>query len=202
MQQNHYLCLPQKKIFQMNIILASNSPRRRELLKGLDIDFEVRVFQDIDESYPLELLPDEIPCYLARKKANVYRATMKSDELLITADTIVELDGDVLEKPSDRNDAIRILKRLSGRKHQVITAVALTTVDSQKTFSETSSVVFAALTDEEIAYYVDNYQPYDKAGAYGIQEWIGYVGVCSIEGSFYNVMGLPIQRLYKELKEV
>jgi len=182
------------------IILASNSPRRKELLKGLDIDFEVRVIPDIKESYPPELPPEEIPCYIAQKKAAAYRSSMQANELIITADTIVILDGDILEKPSDKKDAIRMLKRLSGRKHQVITAVNLTTIDRQKSFSVTSSVDFATLTGEEIDYYVEKYKPYDKAGAYGIQEWIGYVGVCAIEGSFYNVMGLPIQRLYQELK--
>ena len=182
------------------IILASNSPRRKELLKGLDIDFEVRIIPDIDESYPPEMPPEEIPCHLAQKKADAYRAAMQADELIITADTVVVLDGGILEKPADLNEAIRMLQRLSGRKHQVITAVTLTSIDWQKTFSVNSSVDFAPLTNEEIEYYVDKYKPFDKAGGYGIQEWIGYVGVCSIEGSFYNVMGLPIQRLYQELK--
>jgi len=181
------------------IILASNSPRRKALLEGLDIDFEVRVIPGIDESYPLQIPPEEVPVFIAQKKADAYRATMQADELIITADTVVVLDGDIIEKPSDKSDAIRMLNRLSGRKHQVITAVTLMTVSHRKTFSVTSSVVFANLTDEEIAYYVEHYKPYDKAGAYGIQEWIGYIGVCSIEGSFYNVMGLPIQRLYQEL---
>ena len=184
------------------IILASNSPRRRELLKGLDIDFEVRVIPDIDESYPPEMPPETVPGYIAQKKANAYSASIQADELIITADTVVVLDGDILEKPKDKNDAIQILKRLSGRKHQVITAVTLTTIDTGKEFSVTSSVDFAQLASEEIEYYVEKYKPYDKAGAYGIQEWIGYVGVCSIEGSFYNVMGLPIQRLYQELKQL
>ena len=166
----------------------------------MDIDFEVRVIPDIDESYPPELPPEEVPGYIAQKKANAYSASMQTGELIITADTVVVLDGDILEKPADRADAIRILKRLSGRKHQVITAVTLTATDIRKAFSVTSSVDFAELDDDEIEYYVDKYKPYDKAGAYGIQEWIGYVGVCSIEGSFYNVMGLPIQRLYRELK--
>ena len=182
------------------IILASNSPRRKELLKGLDLDFEVRIIPDIDESYPPDLPPEEIPCYIARKKAAAYSVSMQANELIITADTVVVLDGDIIEKPADKSDAIRMLKRLSGRKHQVITAVTLTTMDRQHSFSVTSSVDFALLTAEEINYYLDRYQPYDKAGAYGIQEWIGYVGVSSIEGSFYNVMGLPIQRLYQELK--
>jgi len=184
----------------LKLILASNSPRRRALLKGLDLVFEVRVVDGIDESYPPHLPPEEIPCFLAQKKAAVYRQSMNADELIITADTIVVLDDAILEKPSDRGEAICMLKRLSGRKHQVITAVALTAMDWQKIFSESSIVDFAPLTADEIAYYVDNYKPYDKAGAYGIQEWIGYIGVCSIEGSFYNVMGLPIRRLYRELK--
>jgi len=184
----------------MKVILASNSPRRKELLKGLDLDFEVRVISNIDESYPPDLSPEEIPCYIAQKKAVAYRPSMSVDELIITADTVVVLDGDIIEKPADKSDAIRMLKRLSGRKHQVITAVTLMTTARQRSFSVASSVDFATLTDEEINYYVEKYKPYDKAGAYGIQEWIGYVGVCSIEGSFYNVMGLPIQRLYQELK--
>ena len=184
------------------IILASNSPRRKALLEGLDIDFEVRVIPDIDESHPPAMPPEEIPVYLAQKKANAYRSTMHPDELIITADTVVMLDGDIIEKPSGKSDAIDMLKRLSGRKHKVITAVTLTTVNMQKEFSVTSAVDFAFLTDEEIVYYVDQYKPYDKAGAYGIQEWIGYIGVCSIEGSFYNVMGLPIQQLYQELKQI
>ncbi|MDR2774670.1 MAG: Maf-like protein [Tannerella sp.] len=184
------------------IILASNSPRRKELLKGLDMDFEVRVISDIDETFPQDTPPDEVPAYLARKKADAYLATMKPDELIITADTVVVLDGDILEKPADREDAIRMLRRLSGRKHQVITAVALTTVAERTGFSVISTVDFDVLADEEIEYYVDRYDPFDKAGAYGIQEWIGYIGVRSIEGSFYNIMGLPIQRLYRELKKI
>ena len=182
------------------IILASNSPRRKALLEGLDIDFEVRVIPGIDESYPPDLIPEDIPVFIAQKKADAYRASIQADELIITADTVVVLDGDIIEKPSDKSEAIQMLQRLSGRKHQVITAVTLTTIEQQKTFSVTSSVDFAVLTDNEIAYYVEQYKPYDKAGAYGIQEWIGYIGVRSIEGSFYNVMGLPIQRLYQELK--
>ena len=182
------------------IILASNSPRRKALLKGLDIDFEVRVIQDIDESYPLNMQPKDIPAFIALKKADAYRELIKADELIITADTVVILDDDIIEKPFDKSEAIQMLRRLSGRKHQVITAVTLTTIDRQNFFSVASSVDFAILTDEEIKYYIEKYKPYDKAGAYGIQEWIGYIGVCSIEGSFYNVMGLPIQQLYQELK--
>ena len=182
------------------IILASNSPRRKELLKGLDIDFEVRIIPNIDESYPPDTPPEQIPSYIAQKKADAYKASIKEDELIITADTVVVLDGDILEKPVDKNDALQMIKRLSGRKHKVITAVVLTATDKRKDFSVMSTVDFAELTDSEIEYYVDKYKPFDKAGAYGIQEWIGYIGVKGIEGSFYNVMGLPIQRLYQELK--
>ncbi|MDR2679933.1 MAG: Maf-like protein [Tannerella sp.] len=189
-----------KRSINYKIILASNSPRRRELLKGLDIDFEVRVIPDIDETHPSDIPSDEIPVWLSRKKADAYLSTISRDELVITADTVVVLDNDVLEKPADREEAIQMLKRLSGRKHRVITAVTLTTADRRKEFSVTSTVDFAELTTEEIEYYVDKYKPFDKAGAYGIQEWIGYTGVRGIEGSFYNVMGLPIQRLYRELK--
>jgi septum formation protein len=170
------------------------------LLEGLDIDFEVRVIPGIDETHPPGVPPDRIPACLARRKAEAYLATMKPDELVITADTVVVLDGDVLEKPADRDAAIRMIRRLSGRKHQVITAVALTTVSRRKAFSAISTVDFAELTSEEIEYYVDCYEPFDKAGAYGIQEWIGYIGVRGIEGSFHNVMGLPVQMLYRELK--
>ena len=182
------------------IILASNSPRRKELLKGLDIDFEVRIIPDIDETYPSGIAPADVPCYIARKKAEAYHASMKHDELIITADTVVVLDDCILEKPADRNDAIQMIKRLSGRKHQVVTAVVMTTTERTEEFAVTSVVDFTELTDNEISYYVDKYEPFDKAGSYGIQEWIGYVGVRGIEGSFYNVMGLPIQRLYQELK--
>jgi len=184
------------------IILASNSPRRKELLKGLDIDFEVRVIPGIDELYPPDTPPEKIPAFIAQKKADAYRASIKEDELIITADTVVILGGDIIEKPADKNEAIQMIKRLSGRKHQVITAVVLTTAESSKEFSVESTVDFAELTDNEIEYYVEKYKPFDKAGAYGIQEWIGYIGVKGIEGSFYNVMGLPVQRLYRELKRL
>ena len=182
------------------LILASNSPRRKELLKGLDIDFEVRIIPDIDESYPEDIPSEKIPAFIAQKKADAYRASIKDDELVITADTVVILDGNILEKPVDANDAIQMIKRLSGRKHKVITSVVLTTTDRCKEFSVESTVDFAELTNDEIEYYVNKYKPFDKAGASGIQEWIGYIGVKGIEGSFYNVMGLPIQRLYQELK--
>ncbi|MDR1601490.1 MAG: Maf family nucleotide pyrophosphatase [Tannerella sp.] len=183
-----------------HIILASNSPRRRELLGGLGLAFDVCVIPGIDESYPAELPPMEIPVFIARRKAGAYIPCMKANDLIITADTIVALDGGILEKPCDRDDAVRMLKKLSGRTHTVVTGVVVTAAHRQIDFSVASDVVFAALDDDEINYYVDTHHPYDKAGAYGIQEWIGYVGVQAIHGSFYNVMGLPVQRLYQELK--
>ena len=182
------------------VILASNSPRRKELLGGLGIKFEVRTLQDIDESYPSSLKSEEIPMYISGKKAEVYKQSMADDELIITADTIVYNNGQVLGKPKDRGKAMLMLKELSGHAHEVITGVTIVTREKTAQFASTSKVYFAELTDEEIAYYVDIYKPFDKAGAYGIQEWIGYVAVTRIEGSYFNVMGLPIQRLYTELK--
>lgn len=182
------------------IILGSNSPRRRELLAGLDLSFDVHVIPGLEENYPDSLQPQEIPVFLSKQKAEAYLPTLEDQVLLITADTIVWNETEVIGKPKDREDAIRMLRSLSGHEHQVVTGACLTTTKKQETFSVVSSVRFASLTDEEIIYYVDKYKPFDKAGAYGIQEWIGYVGVESISGSFYNVMGLPVQRLYQELK--
>lgn len=182
------------------IILGSNSPRRRELLAGLDLSFDVHVIPGLEENYPDSLQPQEIPVFLSKQKAEAYLSTLEDQVLLITADTIVWNETEVIGKPKDREDAIRMLRSLSGHEHQVVTGVCLTTTKKQETFSVVSSVRFASLTDEEIIYYVDKYKPFDKAGAYGIQEWIGYVGVESISGSFYNIMGLPVQRLYQELK--
>lgn len=184
-----------------HIILGSNSPRRRELLAGLDLDFEVKVIPGLEEHYPTTLQPEEIPVFLAKQKAAAYIPTLPEKTLLITADTIVWNQNEVIGKPKNREDAIQMLQSLSGHEHHVVTGVCLTTTEKQKAFSVISAVKFATLTDEEIGYYVDKYQPFDKAGAYGIQEWIGYVGVESINGSFYNVMGLPVQRLYQELKK-
>ena len=183
------------------LILASNSPRRRELLAGLGLEFEVRVLSGIDESYPADLSGGDIPLYISREKAAAYRSSLAVDELIITADTIVWLDGKVLEKPTDEADAHRMLHALSGKTHQVFTGVCLTTTERQVAFSCRTDVTFCTLTDEEIDYYVSHYRPLDKAGAYGVQEWIGYVGVEHIEGSFFNVVGLPVQRLYQALKQ-
>ena len=184
------------------IILASNSPRRKELLGGLGIDFDVRTLQGIDESYPSTLKGEDIPMHISAKKAEAYRATMADNEMIITADTIVYDNGEVLGKPKDREDAVRMLRQLSGHAHEVITGVSILTKSDTVQFASTSKVYFASLTDEEIYYYVDTYKPFDKAGAYGIQEWIGFFGVTRIEGSYFNVMGLPIQRLYTELKSI
>ena len=183
-----------------HIILASNSPRRRELLAGIDVDFEVRVLQGIDESYPATLPTQSIAAYISQKKAAAYRQTMAADELVITADTIVVLGSEVMGKPHDEADACRILRELSGQTHQVITGVTLTTLTRQQSFSVTTDVTFKQLSEEEIDYYVRKYQPMDKAGAYGIQEWIGHIGVTGLEGSYFNVMGLPVQRIYEALK--
>jgi septum formation protein len=182
-----------------NIILASLSPRREELLRGLNIPFEVKVI-DIEETYPSQLVGVDIPMYLAEKKADVYLELMDENTLLITADTIVWHEGRVFGKPKDKAEATKMLNSLSGKTHQVITGVCISTLSRRKTFHVISEVRFARLLPDEIEYYLQNFQPYDKAGSYGIQEWIGYIGVEHIEGSYFNVMGLPIQRLYSELK--
>ena len=181
------------------IILASNSPRRRELLAGLNLDFEVRLKEDIKESYPSGLSMTQIPEYISREKSEAYE--LASDELLITADTIVWIDGRVLGKPSSSTEAEEMLRLLSGKTHQVITGVTLRTEEWTYSFSSVTDVTFTVLTQSEIRYYVERYAPMDKAGSYGVQEWIGYVGVTSLSGSYFNVMGLPIQRLYSELKK-
>lgn len=184
---------------KFNIVLASNSPRRKELMSGLGVDYVVKTLPDVDESYPDTLQGEEIPAYISREKAEAYQSMIEPDELLITADTIVWMNGEVLGKPKDREDAIRMLRKLSGASHQVITGVCLTTKGWQNSFTVTTDVTFAVLSEEEIVYYVDKYSPIDKAGAYGVQEWIGFIGVESISGSYYNVMGLPVQKLYREL---
>ncbi|MCD7941779.1 MAG: Maf-like protein [Bacteroides intestinalis] len=184
------------------VILASNSPRRKELLAGLGVDYEVRTLPDVDESYPETLQGADIPLYIAKEKADAYVAMMQPGELMITADTIVWLDGKVLGKPRDRENALQMLRTMSGRTHEVFTGVCITTTDWQRSFTAQTEVRFATLSEEEIAYYVDNFQPMDKAGAYGVQEWIGFIGVENISGSYYNIMGLPVQKLYRELLKV
>lgn len=181
------------------IILGSASPRRQELLRGINLTFEVMPL-DVDESYPPYLTGVEIPMFLAEKKADAYKNMLNDELMVITADTIVLLDGRVLGKPVDRADAVKMLQRLSGKTHQVITGVCISTILRRRTFHTISEVKFARLNDAEIEYYLEHYAPYDKAGSYGVQEWIGFIAVEQINGSYFNVMGLPIQRLYNELK--
>ncbi len=183
-----------------HIILASNSPRRKELLKGLDIPFTIKVKSGVPEAYPSTLPVNEVSQYIAKEKATAYQ--VEPNELLLTADTVVILGSHVMGKPHNAAEAKRMLRGLSGKTHQVITGVCLTTTQKQKSFSVVTNVTFKTLTDEEINYYVSIYKPYDKAGAYGIQEWIGYIGVTKLEGSYFNVMGLPVQRIYEELQDM
>ena len=201
----------------MKIILASNSPRRKELLAGLGIPYDVFVLQGIDESYPDDLPANEVAEYIARKKAKAYvnvnpnvnpndnsqLSTLNSQlSLILTADTIVVCDGEILGKPRDAADACAMLRKLSGKTHQVYTGYCLQTADKTVSGTVCSDVTFKELSDEEITYYVEKYKPLDKAGAYGIQEWIGYIGITGIRGSYYNVMGLPVQRIYEEIKKL
>ncbi len=198
------------------IILASNSPRRRELLAGLDVNFEVKVLNGIDESYPDDLDAYQVAEFIAQKKAEAYRSLLNEEEssaeecLILTADTVViapaadeqndqEGKGIILGKPKTADDAVRMLRMLSGKTHHVVTGVCLTTKDGQRHFSVTTEVSFKKLTDWEINYYISHYRPFDKAGAYGIQEWIGYIGCTGLNGSYFNVMGLPVQRIYEEM---
>lgn len=181
----------------MKIVLASHSPRRQELLKGLGVDFSVNVINGIDESYPATMPKEEVAEHLAVKKHEAYK--VGEDELLITADTIVVVDDEILGKPKDAADARRMLRTISGRTHKVVTGVCLAIATECRSFSVATEVTFRQLRDSEIDYYVERYKPFDKAGAYGIQEWIGYVGVEGIRGSYYNVMGFPVQRVYEEM---
>lgn len=198
------------------IILASNSPRRRELLAGLDVNFEVKVLNGIDESYPDDLDAYQVAEFIAQKKAEAYRSLLNEEEssaeenLILTADTVViapaaneqndqEGKGIILGKPKTADDAVRMLRMLSGKTHYVVTGVCLTTKEEQRHFSVTTEVSFKELTDWEINYYISHYKPFDKAGAYGIQEWIGYIGCTGLNGSYFNVMGLPVQRIYEEM---
>ncbi len=187
------------KLKNHRVVLASQSPRRRNLLKGLDIDFEVFPL-DVNESYPVGMQGKDIAVYLSELKADAFYFNGKyEDALIIAADTIVWLSGEVLSKPEDYNDAFAILRKLSGNVHEVITGVTLRTKEKRHSFYSSTKVWFKELTDNEIAYYIENFKPYDKAGAYGIQEWIGYTGIEKIEGSYFNVVGLPVQKVYVEM---
>lgn len=182
------------------IILASGSPRRRELLSAMDIPFTVDTGNTFDESWSSDTPHEKVPELMSEGKSFGFHRELADNEILVTSDTMVLCGTEILGKPKDRDDAIRMLKLLSGRGHQVITAVTLRDREKKKTFSVTSNVFFKDLSDSEITYYLDTYKPYDKAGAYGIQEWIGYIGISRLEGSFYNVMGFPASRFYEELK--
>lgn len=184
-----------------NIVLASKSPRRQELLKGIGVDFSV-LTKEIDENYPARLPLVDVAPFLSLKKAKAFEdAELPDNYMIITADTVVIVENEILGKPKDRDDAVRMMKLLSGKVHKVVTGVTVHTKEKTKTFSVISKVTFEALDNQEIGYYIDNFKPYDKAGAYGVQEWIGYIGVSNVEGSYYNVMGLPTQKLYKVLKD-
>ena len=183
------------------ILLASKSPRRREIMNLLRIPYTVVTIDGIDESYPPELSPDMVSEYISNKKADVFLKIIGDDEMIITADTVVVCEGKILGKPKDAKEAMEMLRLLSGKTHIVTTGVTIATKEKRTSFSSVSYVTFADLTDDEIRFYVDTFHPFDKAGAYGIQEWIGAVAVAKIDGSFYNVMGLPVHRLYQALKE-
>ena len=196
-----------------HIILASNSPRRKELLAGLDLPFEVMVIQGIDESYPASLDAYDTAQYISAKKAAAYKDLLTEDTLVLTADTVViaptaeeqndqEGKGVILGKPKDAQEAHAMLRMLSGKTHHVVTGVCLTTLEKQRQFSVVTEVTFKELSDAEIDYYIEHYKPFDKAGAYGIQEWIGYIGCTGLKGSYFNVMGLPVQRIYEEIQRL
>lgn len=187
----------------MHLILASASPRRRELMKMIADDFDIAAGKDVNETYPESLEPEKVPEFLSRLKAAAYRDDIKSpDDVLVTADTVVIIDGHILGKPASRQEAIDMLSCLSGRTHHVVTGVTLTTQAQTVTFSQTTAVHFDKIATADIITYVDRYRPYDKAGAYGIQEWIGAAAISGIEGSFYNVMGLPVHALFKHLRQL
>lgn len=189
------------RLKDFRLILASQSPRRQQLLADAGLKYELAPRFECDEVFPDDMAADDVAGYLSRLKSEAYPAELGERDILLTADTVVVVDNDILGKPASREEAIAMISSLSGRRHKVITGVTLRSKSAVQTFSVCSDVVFRALSAEEIAYYVDNYRPMDKAGAYGIQEWIGYVGIERIEGSFYNVMGLPVQRVYVELGE-
>lgn len=189
-----------ERLRSRRLLLASQSPRRRELMTGCGIPFEPASCYACEERCPASLAAEEVPAYLSQLKSEAYPASLAPNDILLTADTVVLHDGEVLGKPRGRADAVAMLRRLSGCRHTVVTGVTLRTAGRRRTFSVRSDVWFRPLTDEEIAYYVDTFHPFDKAGSYGIQEWIGYAAIERIDGSFYNVMGLPVQRLYVELE--
>ncbi|UKN01452.1 Maf family nucleotide pyrophosphatase [Paracrocinitomix mangrovi] len=183
-----------------NIILASKSPRRQQLLQGLDIDFEIRT-KDVEEIYPDDLENEKVPEYLSKLKAEAFKDELNDNDILITSDTVVILGDTILEKPMDRDHSLQMLRKLSGQTHTVVTGVCIQSLNKEVVFSNHTKVTFAHFSDVEIAYYVDKYQPFDKAGSYGCQEWLGYIGIDHLEGSFYSVMGIPLHQVYQALKD-
>ncbi|WP_305155511.1 Maf family nucleotide pyrophosphatase [uncultured Alistipes sp.] len=194
------MLLPEK-LRPYRLLLASQSPRRRELMNGCGLPYAPAPPYECEEVYPDKLAAEEVPTYLSQLKSDAFPRPLAPDEILMTADTVVILDGRVLGKPRDRDDAFAMLRRLSGHSHTVVSGVTLRTAARRRTFSARTEVWFRTLSDEEIVFYIDSYRPYDKAGSYGIQEWIGYAAIERIDGSFFNVMGLPIQRVYTELEK-
>lgn len=199
--ENARTMLLKDKLKGRRIILGSASPRRKELLAGLGLDFTVEATPNAPETYSPDLAPEEVPSALAVSKSEGFHRPLEKEEILITADTVVICGSDILGKPSGREDAARMLRELSGRTHKVVTGVCIRDTDRKSVFSSTSEVDFKPLTDEEIYYYIDNYRPFDKAGSYGIQEWIGYTGIKAIRGSYFNIVGLPVQMLYTALQD-
>jgi septum formation protein len=187
------------KLKEKKLILASASPRRKNLLEGLDIDFEVRV-KECDENYPDDIQLRDVARYLAQKKSDVYANELQDNEIIICCDTTVLKDNDLLNKPNGAAEAKRMLQKLSGNQHEVITGVCIRSKEKNICFDVISKVWFNRLEDDEIDYYIEKYKPYDKAGSYGIQEWLGYIAIEKIEGSYYNIMGMPVHRIYEELK--
>ncbi len=183
------------------LILASGSPRRRELLAGLDLEFTVDTLNSFEEAVPTGMKAEDVPLYMAEGKSLGFHRPLDENEVLLTADTVVIADETLMGKPHDRQQAMDMLRRLSGREHRVLTAVVLRGLGKKVNFVDTTIVSFSPLSEEEISYYIDRYRPFDKAGAYGIQEWIGYMGIEKISGSYFNVMGLPVHRVHKALKE-
>ena len=205
--ENHYFCTANHTLYNMLsnlnkyiVVLASKSPRRQELLRGMGVDFEI-LTKETAENYPADLPLDEVPKYLSLQKSLAFNNDeLPADYLLITSDTVVICESEILGKPKDREDAARMLQLLSGKTHHVVTGVTVRSAEKTESFAVRSNVTFAQLDADEINYYIEHCKPFDKAGAYGIQEWIGYVGISGLEGSFYNVMGLPTRRLYQCLK--
>ena len=185
---------------KIKLVLASKSPRRQSLIEEMGFPFEIRI-KDVEEIYPLDLEYDKVPVYLAELKATPLIESLKKGEILITSDTVVVNKGQILGKPKDKNEAFEMIKSMSGGSHKVITGVCMHSLDKKISFAETTTVYFSELTDEEINYYIDKYEPFDKAGAYGIQEWIGAIAISKIEGCYYNVMGLPVHKVYRTLQD-